>query len=131
MDFAKLKTNSSLEKDGVWFQYEDAKFLIARMGGDNIDRLEKANAKHLKKHAAAIRRNDLKIKQQKEISKEIFVDCCLLDWDNVYLEGEKLDYTRENAIKLFTDVPYILEVLESEANNIDNYKRDLEDLGNS
>jgi len=48
--------------------------------------------------------------------------CCVTDWtDNVLLNGEKLEYSRDNAIKLFFERPWIARQVESFRLNVGNF----------
>ena len=62
------KTNSSLEKDGVWFEIsDDVAFLIRRFGGKNSEKVKLALAKYHKPYARQIEKGTLDPSKETEI----------------------------------------------------------------
>lgn len=119
--YNQFKTDPQLEKEGVWVQYgttEDDKpirFRVTRAGQNNV-RYMKLMEQRLKPFRRQIQTETMDQKLARKLNLEIFVDAVLVDWENVRDESDQdLPFSRENAIKLFTDLPDIYEDLQEQA----------------
>lgn len=124
-----FKANSSLEQDGVDFDIGDGiSFKVRRFGPSNT-RVKSAMATYYKPYAKQVELGTLPVEKSLEINAKVFVDTCLVSWQGVLDEsGKPLEFTKENALKLFKDLPDLFETLWKHANTFENYK---EELGNS
>lgn len=117
-------TNKEAEQKGVWLTYGKVKFLVARAGGSN-DAFSEALAKVMKPNARRFKIGSIKAKEVNEIAMGPFVDHCLLDWKNVVRRTDKgpeqLPYSRENAIKLLTDIPELYTQLMEDAQSLSTF----------
>lgn len=124
-----FKTDPSKEKSGVWISVSqgegspDCEFLVAPMGPSN------------KKYTAALQASQKKYRHtfktmssQKlnEIFVEVFVDTVLLDWNNVEeyrmeQSAKTMEFNKDNAKFLLTDLPQVLELLSKEAADFSNF----------
>lgn len=124
-----FKTDSTLEKDGIWFNIGGGvRFRIRRFGGSNSQRLKSAMAKFHKPVARLVELDKLTAEENAELMAKTFADACLVDWENVEIDGEKAPCTFENAVKLFTQLPELFLLLYNESQKFDSFR---EDLGNS
>ncbi len=136
--YKQFQTDKELEKDGIVVQYgENSKgqateFRIARAGGANEAYTKRAEVV-LKPYRRQIQTETIENKLAEKLLMGVFVDTVLKGWSNVEDEkGKDLPFTRENAIKLFTDLPdlyrdlreqsdksalFRLEILEADAGN--------------
>lgn len=139
---AKFKTNQELERNGTWVTCTElngenvvnadgtyAKFKIARTGMSNRQYMSKMQpiAKKLDgKDAFALI-------DAKEQLVNIFVDYCLLDWDNFtdvreektkngvnYVE-EKVPFSKETAKKYLNEMPELYQWLSEQSSEISNF----------
>lgn len=139
---AKFKTNQELERNGTWVTCTElngenvinadgtyAKFKIARTGMSNRQYMSKMQpiAKKLDgKDAFALI-------DAKEQLVNIFVDYCLLDWDNFtdvkeektkngvnYVE-EKVPFSKEVAKKYLNEMPELYQWLSEQSSEISNF----------
>lgn len=137
--YKQFKTDANLERDGILIDYGPnskdlpTRFRLARAGGQN-----KAYAKALEKatrpHKKSIQMGSLDNNIADRIFMEVFVDTVVLGWENVEDEnGNDLEFTRENVLKLFTDLPDLYQDLREQAQNASLFREELleEDLGNS
>lgn len=93
--FDTYATDETREKDGVWTEIGDAKFLVARSG----------NPKYARKLGKLYERNrkllETKDANADALSERLMVDVIaetiLLGWENVQFKGASLDYTLDNA----------------------------------
>jgi len=76
-----------------------------------------------RKHKHAIGAEMLSDDLAKKITKEVFVSTVLLGWKNVTdAEGKDLPFSKENALKLFHDLPDLYEDLVRQSNNANTFK---------
>jgi len=123
----QFKQDSSLEKEGVWFEIEGGvRFLVRRFGGTNSE-VKKAMVKFYKPVAKLIERNLLDGEKEKVILTKAFVHSCLLDWEGIEIDGEKASFSFEVAVDLLTSLPELLETLMEYAQDAENYR---EEMGN-
>lgn len=124
-----FKTDSKLERDGVWFKVgESVAFCLRRFGGGNSQKLKLAMAKHHKPKARLIELDQLTIDEVNHIMAKVFVEACLVDWRGVEVDGEPLECNFDNAVKFFTELPELFETLWKYTQDFESFK---EDLGNS
>lgn len=123
------KTDKDLESNGVWFDIsETAGFLVKRFGGKNAAEMKKIHAKHFKKYARQIQQGALPAEKEEELSVRVFVECCVIDWRGIEIDGEKVEFSKEKCIDLLLELPDLAEALVAYATDKDCYK---EELGNS
>ncbi len=139
MSLYKLfKTNENLETEGVWIEYganekgEPVRIKIARAGGHNVE-FAKALEKATRPYRRAIQTGTLDNKTADRLYKEVFADTVVLGWVNVDgPDGKPLEFTRENVLKLFEDLPDLFADLREQANNMALFRDETReaDLGN-
>lgn len=137
--YSQFKTDESLETEGVWIEYgetEDGKPIrirIARAGGAN-QKFAKALEKATRPYKKAIQTGTLDNKTADRLYREVFVDTIVLGWENVQgPDGKDLEFTRENVLKLFADLPDLFTDLREQASSAAIFREELleADLGNS
>lgn len=113
--------------------------------GIRVARMSRSNKRYAKRleavtrpHSAAINNETLDNELGRKLLQEVFADTILLGWDNVpksELTGnaddtEELEFTRENALALFNELPDMYDDWESKAKSSANF-RDAELDGNA
>ena len=133
-DLYKLfKGATNLETEGVWFEIaEGVKFLMARAGGAN-KKYNRVFQSLMKPHMRAYRNGTLDDAVSNKIMRQAFAKGVLLDWEGVQDEsGNTLEFSYDNAMKLFTDLPDLFDALFDEAGKLGNYTlKEMEDSGNA
>lgn len=124
-----FKTNSALEKEGVDFVIDETtSFKVRRFSSQN-PRVKAAMASHYKPFARQVELGTLPVEKSNEITIKLFLETCLVSWTGVVDEtGKPLEFNKENALKLFQELPDLFDTLWKHANGFENYK---EELGNS
>lgn len=124
-----FETDKNMEKNGIRFLLEKtgSVFIIKRFGGANSSEVQKKFTKFYKPFAKLIEKDLLPSEQRQLIETRVFVESSVLGWENVKLGGVELPFTSENAVKLFSKLPDLLELLVAHASDSGNFK---EDLGN-
>lgn len=114
-----FKTDKIAEVEGVEIEVgindhngKPVKIRLARMSNSN-KRYTAALSKSTRPHQSAIQNDALDPDLAKKILQEVFIDTVLLDWSNLPtsdLTGDDnddslLSFTRDNALKLFEELP--------------------------
>jgi hypothetical protein len=130
------KTDASAEVDGVLIDVDinehnkqPIRVKLSRMGQGN-KRYTKALEERTRAHSAAIQNETLDNELGRQIMQGVFVDTILLGWENLpksELTGnpedtDDLPYSRENALKLFEELPDFYDVLEGHAKRASNFR---------
>jgi len=131
--YEKFATDGKAEQDGIILDYGDGmEIRIARAGGSNT-KFEKLVQKKLRPYDRQRQLDILETAVLRPVMREVYAEAVVLGWSGVTTrEGEPLPFTKENAIKLFTDLPDLFDdivvqsqkaslfrqnVLEAEAGN--------------
>ena len=125
-----FKTDTNLEKDGIWFDVSlGISFKLRRFGGANANKVSQSMAKYHKPYAKLIDAKKISEEETTEIMAKVFVDSCLVDWKGVTNEqGEAIVCNFENAVQLFKTLPELFNTLFQYCQGVDSFR---EDLGNS
>lgn len=131
--YKAFSTSEQLEKEGVWFEIDDeTKFLLARAGGAN-EKYQRALQTRGKPYSRRAARGNLDPTTIKDIEKQVFLDSILLGWKGVRdQDGDEMEFTRGNAIKLMNDLPELYETLVDAAQTLAYYKAEyIDEMGES
>lgn len=124
-----FKASETLQKEGVDFAIDDKTSFKVRHFNSSNPRIKAAMATHYKPYARQMELGSIAQEKSDEITRKLFVDVCLVSWQGVEDDkGKAIDFTKENALKIFKDLPALFDTLWKYANDFTNYK---EDLGNS
>lgn len=121
-------TDKSKETEGVKVEYAPNKdgsvptFIIARMGGAN-KRYAKALDVAVRPYRAMLQANRLDAEIADSVFKDVFINTCLLGWENVLaadMTGNEADegfaqFTPAGAKQLFTNLPDLYQDLQAKA----------------
>ena len=124
--FRKFSTNKEMEQKGIWVGIDDARFLIARAGGGNVNfqRVLSEKLRPLKKQLEA---RSLSDEESGKIITEVYAETVVLDWQNVEDDDGPMECTRENIIRLFDGAPKVFTIIREESLEYTNYKDVLTD----
>lgn len=118
--FNTFATDEECEKNGVETTIDGCgptKFRIAKEGNDNYDKLLRTLYKKNKQTLTPPKGNKaaeaLAQQKMKEIQVELYARTILLGWDTpILFQGQKLEYSLENARKLLSIRPFRAKVTE-------------------
>lgn len=118
-----FKTNPQSEIEGFVADLgEPGKFTICRAGGANAN-YYKALQRLSQPHRQAIRNEMIDPEVQARIIREAFAEAVVIGWEGVTDENEQpLPYSKENAIKLFNDLPDLFAQIQGWATNMANFR---------
>lgn len=143
--YSQFKSDTNLEKTGILIQYgfvtqpngdpdlnKPISFRIARAGGSNQAYAKRVEAE-TKPYRRQIQTETIDTKVAEQIMKKVFVETVLLGWENVQdEEGKELAFTKENALKLLTDLPDLYDDLVRQSNKAALFRAEVReaDAGN-
>ena len=128
--YKQFATNSEKEMEGVEVQMPEAEnedgsiptFVVSRMGKSN-KRYSKALEAATRPYRRQIELGTMNNDKAEEIFMGVFVDTVLKGWKNVRCaDGKVLEFSKPNALKLFTDLPEVYERLQEEAKLSANFR---------
>jgi len=122
--------------NGVWIvvdvddEGKEVRFKISHMSPSN-KKLTKLNAEVHKPYRRL--GNNMSDELTDKLAREVFVKGVLLDWENVVVKkGEPpLEFSYDNAIMLFKELPTLLDLLALTASDFQNFKGDADAAKNS
>lgn len=131
--YAAFKNNETLETKGIILDLGEAgKFRIARAGGANQS-FNKTVARLTKPIRRAIQTETIDQKTADKVMVDAYVESVLLGWEGVTgPDGQPLEYNKENATKLFTDLPDLFQEIMLMASRATLFREDVKeaDAGN-
>ena len=123
-----FETDSKLEAEGVEIRLgKNADktvriFIIGAMYKTN-PKYMKALEKVTQEYKAQLQTETLTGEQAEEINLQVFVDTVLFGWKNIHdREGKPVMFTKKAAIKLFTDLPRLYDILVNEASKASRFR---------
>ncbi len=121
--YKTFKANDDLEKQGIELQLgDDVSIRLARAGGSN-QKFGKLLGDRLKPYRRQIDNGTMDDAVAAKIMAEVYADCVVLGWQGVADEhGNPLAFTRDNCVKLFTDLPELFRVVQEEAGRLANFR---------
>lgn len=121
--YSAFKTDSDLEKTGIELDLgSSGVFQIARAGGGN-QRFTKRLEALTKPHRRAIQSGAIDTELARNLMVTAYVDCIVLGWEGVTDEnGNGLPFSKENAMKLFTDLPDLFATIQQTAEDASLYR---------
>lgn len=137
--YKQFKTDEALETDGILIEYGvteaglPIRIKIARAGGRNTA-FSKALERATRPYRKAIQTGTLDNKTADNLYKDVFAETVVLGWVNVEdQDGKAMEFTKENVVKLFNDLPDLFNDLREQAANVALFREEVleNDLGNS
>lgn len=128
--YQSWKTDGKKESEGVEVQFEANEdgtiptFTICRMGDSNKE-FAKMLDQLTKPYRRQMQLGTLPKSKDAEIFMEVFVCTVLRGWSNVQDENNNIiPFNKENAIKVFTDLPEIYKELQANSSNLALFRVD-------
>ncbi len=126
--YADYKTNDTAEVEGIWMtlgETDDGQQIavkVKRAGGENSE-FEKAMTLGMKPYRLAIQAGNFPSKKMVPIIAKAYAKTVLVDWKNVADEdGNPMDFTIDNATKLLTDLPVLLDRIAEFASDMRSFR---------
>lgn len=129
--YSQFKTDGNVENEGVVLEYginkagKTISIRIARAGGANT-KFAKLMEHKVKPYRRQIQNESMDPALAEKIAKEVYAETVVLGWENVEDEhGKELEFTVENVIKLFTDLPDLYTDIQSQAQRTALFRADV------
>jgi len=130
--YKQFKADSNAESNGVWLTYGETddkkpiRFLIARAGGSNV-RFNKSLEKRSRPYRRQIQAGTVLPETLNQISLETYCESVVLGWENVQGEdGAELPFSKENCMKLMTDLPDLYDDIVGQSQRLAVFKAEVE-----
>jgi hypothetical protein len=116
-------TDAESEVSGIKVEFGEGKHIVlARAGGEN-DKFSRAMEIKGRPYKRQISKGTIDEKVLRKIMIEAFADTVVKGWEGMTdAAGKELPYSRENAIKLMTDLPDLFDELIDTATNSINFQ---------
>lgn len=122
--YSQFETSKDVEKQGVILQYgknskgEMIEIRIARAGGANNAYSKLLEAK-IKPYRRQIQNDTMDNDVAERITKEVYAKTVVLGWTGVEDRDNKpLDFTVDNCVKLFDDLPDLWSDIQAQSVNV-------------
>lgn len=136
--YQTFKTDSAVEKEGIVLAYgPNSKGLpieirVARAGGSNtkFKRILELKTRPYKRQIAA---DSMPDEVDARIMAEVYAEAVILGWENVEsAEGNPLPFSKENCIKLLSDLPELFRDIRDQTTKFSLFKESIQedDSGN-
>lgn len=121
--YKQFNTDTKRERDGINLQYgfvdeaqtKPIQIRIARAGGSNAA-YKRVLENRVKPYRRQIQNETLDLDTMTAIMREVYAETIVLGWNNVQdAEGNDMAFSKENVIKLFTDLPELFEDVQNAA----------------
>ncbi len=124
MDLRKrFGTDPKIERDGVDVHLGgDAYITIARAGGSNVA-YQTAMQRALKPVRRAMQADALSNDDAEAIMRNVFADTVVIGWRGIELDGAPLEFSKENAKRLFAELPEVFRIVQEEAQRLSNFRQ--------
>jgi hypothetical protein len=107
--------NFSSQNPGTWFYYngEEAQggVCLRELSTEEHDRIERLTVKKKKKVIRGVPVDD--VKEDKELASKLRWDFCIVDWNRTSLDGQELECTKENKVKMMKVIDFVKFVVDS------------------
>lgn len=136
--YAQFTTDAKLEKEGILLEYGTASngkpiaIRIARAGGANAQYLKRMEAL-VKPYRRQIQTETIDSKQVDKLIRQVYAETVVLGWENVEgKDGQPLQFTRENCLQLFEDLPDLFADIQEQAQRAALFRAEIReaDAGN-
>ncbi len=123
-----FKTDENLETKGVVLNYGEFNITVARAGGANKKYAKVFEAK-IRPYRRAIQAGTLDDMVDRKVMAEVFAESVVLGWEGIKDEdGVDMKFTKENVVKLFTELPELFADVMAQAKQISTFTADEDEV---
>lgn len=131
MDLYKMfQTEEDLEKSGIRITYgvnkegKEVAIIVARAGGRN-SAFQRVADSVLKPYRRLISNESIDPKQLRSLMMLIYARAVVLGWENVSdATGKPLEFSEDNCVKLFNDLPDLFADIQNNADNLSLFRKE-------
>ena len=123
--YSVFRTDKALEKEGIVLDYGDFKIKVARAGGSNAA-FQKALTSKIRPYKRQLDAGTIPDDVAEKLFLEVYAESVVLGWEGVTDEdGKPLPFSKENAVKLFSDLPDLFRDVQNQAAAISNFRAEV------
>lgn len=121
--YRSFKTSKKWEQDGIILDLGSAgKFTLARAGGSNLQ-FARDFKRITSPHRRAIETKTIDDETATRLLIEAYASSVVLGWKGVTDEaGNEMKFSKQNAIKLFTELPELFNAIRAHAEDAQLYR---------
>ena len=119
MDLTAFATDKRKEQEGVWKDLGDGRVKIAR---HNNPKFQAAMAKYSKEFLPFGAEIDISSPELEKATVHAMAETILLDWENIGIGGELLEYSFENAVMVLSKYSDFKELVAQMALDRNNFR---------
>ncbi len=131
--YKQFETDVSVEQKGVLLEYgnnskgQPIRIRIARAGGSNTAYLKLLEAR-CKPYRRVIQNESIERPMLEGILRGVYAETVVIGWENVEdREGNELPFSKENALKLFNDLPDLYADIVEQSTKTALFRKDLQE----
>lgn len=131
--YKQFKADGNLERDGILLQYGENSagqpicIRIARAGGANTE-FTKAMEAATKPYRRQIQTETMPLVQVQKLMHKVYAQSVVIGWENVEdEEGKPMQFSVDNCIKLFQDLPDLFLDLQEQAQRAVLFRAEIRD----
>ena len=115
--------NFSSKNEGTWFFFDpdDESFggvCLRELSPDEFNRIEKLTIKHKKKVMRGVLVDDPKVDEK--LASRLRWNYCITDWKAISLDGQSLECTTDNKVKMMNVSDFVKHVADSLGELVEN-----------
>lgn len=119
------ETDNELETTGIRLDFGDFAVFVKRANDKVNKKFGNLYRQKMRPHRRALAAGSLNNEIEEAIQMEVFAKTVVIDWENVTdRDGEPIEFSPENCLKLFQDLPDFFTALALESANLENFKKD-------
>lgn len=123
--YSVFRTDKALEKEGIVLDYGDFKIKVARAGGAN-SAFQKALTAKIRPYKRQLDAGTIPDDVAEKLFLDVYAESVVLGWEGMTDEnGNPLPYSKENAVKLFSDLPDLFRDVQNQAAAISNFRAEV------
>lgn len=138
--YKAFQTDKDIEKQGIVIEYPGVRIKTARAGGANAN-FAKVLDRLTKPYKRAIATESLDPETSAKIMREAYAQAVVMDWETqledgswinkvMASDGELVEVSIDNIVKVFEDLPDLFRDLQEQANKQALFLKDI-DLGDA
>jgi len=131
--YSKFETDKSLNKSGIVLNFgknskgEDMGIRILPAGEEN-EAYTKRMEHVFKPYQRQLAAKTMDTKLLKKLVMEVYAETVVIDFENIEdRDGQNIPYTKENAIRVFNDLPALWNDIQAQAQDWTLFRLDLQE----
>ena len=106
----------SSEDEGTWFWFDEDNhdaggICLRELSTNEHQKIERTTVKHRKKFSHGMAYDDMEVDEK--LASRMRWDYCITDWKEIELDGEMLECTRDNKIKMMNVMDFVKFFVDS------------------